>query len=50
MYGGSRGNVKVEPSSTFTFSRGLSYIAFILLTHEKITRKWKSTFSELAKG
>jgi len=44
MYGGSRRNVKVEPSSTFTFSHGLSYIASIVLTHVKITRRWKSTF------
>ena len=27
MYGRSRVNVKVEPRSTFTFTRGLSYIA-----------------------
>ena len=28
-------NVKVEPRSTLTFTRGLSYIASILFTHIK---------------
>ena len=51
MYGESLGNVKVEPSSTFTFSRGLSYIASILLAQvKKKTRKWKSTFSVSSTG
>ena len=42
-------NLKVEPRSTFTFTRGLSYIASILFmpvdarSHEKITRQWTST-------
>ena len=33
MYGRSRVNVKVEPRSTFTLSRGVSYIAYISFTH-----------------
>lgn len=41
MYGGLRANAKVEPSSTFTFSGGLSYSASSLLAHVKATRKWK---------
>ena len=32
MYGRSRVNVKVKPRSTFTFTRGLSYIASISVT------------------
>ena len=55
MYGRSDVNVKVERSSTFTFTRGFSYIVSILFTHVKpvkvyvrthvkITRQWKSTF------
>ena len=32
MYGRSRVNVKVEPRSTFTFTRGLSYFASFLFT------------------
>ena len=43
MYEVSRVNVKVERRSTFTFTRGLSYIACISFTHAKITRQWKST-------
>ena len=35
MYGRSRVNVKVERSSTFTFTRGLSNTASILLTRVK---------------
>ena len=53
MYGRSDVNVKVERGSTFTFTRGLSYIVSILCTHVmpvkvyvrthvKITRQWKS--------
>ena len=49
-------NVKVERGSTFTFTRGFSYIVSILFTHVKpvkvcvrthvkITRQWKSTFT-----
>ena len=33
MYGRSRVYVKVEPRSTFTLTRGLSYIASISFTH-----------------
>ena len=48
--GRSRVNVNVEPRSTFTLTRGLSYIASISFTYvnytcvrtEKITRQWKS--------
>ena len=55
MYGRSRVNVKVEPRSTFTFTRGLSYIASISFTRvkftcvrtKKITRQWKSTLSQM---
>ena len=32
MYGRSRVNVKVEPRSTFTLTRGVSYIAYISFT------------------
>ena len=39
----SRVNVKVEPRSTFTFTRCLSYISCISFMHVKITRQWKST-------
>ena len=34
IHGKSRVNVKVESRSTFTFARGLSYIAFMLFTRE----------------
>ena len=55
MYGRSDVNVKVERGSTFTFTRGFSYIVSILFTHVKlvkvyvrthvkIRRQWKSTF------
>ena len=47
MYGRLRVNVKVEPSSTFTFVRGLSYMASFSFTRvrtEKNTRQWKATF------
>ena len=37
MYGRSRVNVKVEPRSTFTFTRGLSYTASILFTSVNFT-------------
>ena len=37
--------LKVEPRSTFTFTCGLSYIAFISFTHGKITRRWKSALN-----
>ena len=37
MYGRSRVNVKVEPRLTFTFTRGLSYIASVLSTRVKFT-------------
>ena len=37
IYGRSRINVKVEPRSTFTFTRGLSYIAFISFTRVNFT-------------
>ena len=43
MYEVSSVNVKVERRSTFTFTRGLSYIACISFTHVNITRQWKST-------
>ena len=33
MYGRSRVNVKVEPRSIFTLTRGVSYIAYIQFTH-----------------
>ena len=60
MYGRSDVNVKVERGSTFTFTRGFSYIVSILFTHVKpvkvyvstpvkITRQWKSTFRSLLK-
>ena len=42
MYGKSRVKVKVEPHSTFTITRDLSYITFISFTHVKITPQWKS--------
>ena len=45
MYRRSCINVKVEPRSPFTFTRGLSYIASISFTHGKITRQWKSTLT-----
>ena len=53
MYERPRVNVRVERGSTFTFMRGLSYIASIsfygreiyVRTHGKITWWWKSTFS-----
>ena len=52
MYERPRVNVRVERGSTFTFMRGLSYIASIFFyarkiyvrTHGKITWQWKSTF------
>ena len=58
IYESSRVNVKVEPRSTFTFTREVSYIVSILFTHVKpfkvyvhthvkITRQWKSTFNLL---
>ena len=37
MYGRSRVNVKVEPRSTFPFTRGLLYIASIIFTLVKFT-------------
>ena len=37
MYGSSRLNVKVEPRWTFTFLRGLSYIASISFMHVNFT-------------
>ena len=37
MYGRSRVNVKVEPPSTFTFTRGLSYIASFSFTRINVT-------------
>ena len=47
MYERSHIHVKVEPHSTFTFKRVLSYISSILFTHVstgvRITRQWKST-------
>ena len=45
MYRRSCINVKVEPRSPFTFTRGLSYIASISFTRGKITRQWKSTLT-----
>ena len=57
MFGRSRVNVKVEHRSTFTFTRGLSYIApisftrkFYVRSHGKITRQWKTTLREGEKG
>ena len=51
-------NVKVEPRSNLTFTRSFSYIVSILFTHVKpvkvyvrthvkITRQWKSTFTNI---
>ena len=37
MYGRSRINVKVEPRSTFTFTRGLSHTASISFTRVNFT-------------
>ena len=37
MYGRSRVSVKVKRGSTFTFTRGLSYIASISFMHVKLT-------------
>ena len=37
MYGRSRVSVKVERGSTFTFTRGVSYITSISFTHVKFT-------------
>ena len=37
LYGRSRKYVKIEPRSTFTFTRGLSYIAYISFTHVNFT-------------
>ena len=37
MYGRSRVNVKVEPHSTFTFTRDLSYISSISFTRVNFT-------------
>ena len=37
LYGRSRKYVKLEPRSTFTFTRGLSYIAYISFTHVNFT-------------
>ena len=37
MYGRLRVNVKVEPSSTFTFARGLSYMASFSFTRVNFT-------------
>ena len=37
LYGRSRVYVKVEPRSTFTFTRGLSYITSISFTHVNFT-------------
>ena len=56
MFERSRANVKVEPRSTFAFTRGLSYIASISFTckfnvrsHGTITRQWKSILRERGK-
>ena len=43
MYGRSRVNVKVEPRSSFTFKRVLSYIAFILFTRVHTLKLREST-------
>ena len=56
MYERPRVNVKVERGSTFTLTRGSSYIVSILFTHvkpvqvyvhahAKITQQWKFTLS-----
>ena len=37
LYGRSRKYVKLEPRSTFTFTRGLSYIAYISFTYVNFT-------------
>ena len=56
MYERPRKNVKVEPRSTLAFTRGLSYIASILIIYVrkiyqrsqgKITLQWKSTLTDL---
>ena len=55
MYERPRINIKVEPRSTLTFTRGLSYIASLIIyvrkiyqrSHGKITRQWKSTLTDL---
>ena len=56
MYEKPHVNVKVEPRSTFTSTRGFSYVTSILiyahkdmqlkLTHVKITPQWKSTYKQ----
>ena len=38
-------HVKIEPRSTSTFTRGLSYVASISFTHVKMMRQWKSTYA-----
>ena len=56
MYERPRVNMKVERGPTFAFTRDLPYIVFFLFTRikiyvrtqVKITRQWKSTFSEYA--
>ena len=52
MYTRPRVSVKVERGSTFTFTRGLSYIASISFMHVnsgKITRQCKSTLTQPSK-
>ena len=53
MYGRSRVRVKVERGLTFTFTSGLSYIAYFIYerksyvrSHGKITRQCKSTLTQ----
>ena len=43
MYGRSDVNVKVERGSTFTFTRGFSYIVSILYTHVKPVKVYVRT-------
>ena len=42
-----RVKVKIKQGSTFTFTRDLPYIAFILFTHVKFTRQWKFTLTSV---
>ena len=45
MYARSDVNVKVERSSTFTFTRGFSHIVSILFTHVKPAKVYVRTYA-----
>ena len=55
VYGSWRVNVKIEPRSTFTFTRGLSYmisfsftrVNFTCVSTEKKKRQWKATLNSI---